>query len=145
MKSFSFWRGWLVTVGSILTLFGLALVFFNQSPLFDAVFNNHINPSFWPSGAISPDIVRFQAWIYGVLGATVAGWGAVVVFIARYPFHRRESWARDSIAVGISLWYLADTAVSLYFGVGFNAAFNTIVLILVWVPLALTWKAFRSA
>jgi hypothetical protein len=23
--------------------------------------------------------------------------------------------------------------------------FNTIVLILVWVPLALTWKAFRSA
>ena len=145
MKAFSFWDRWLLAVSLLLTLFGLALAFLNQTPLFDALFNNRINPVFWPSTEVTQEIATFQQWAYGVLGATVAGWGIVVAFVARYPFLKRERWAWNALAVGITLWFIIDTSLSLYFKAVFNAAFNTLVFFLVWIPLLFTRKEFRSA
>lgn len=145
MKAFSFWNWWLLAVSSLLTLFGLALAFFNQAPIFDSLFNNQINAVFWPPTEVTPEIATFQQWAYGVLGATVAGWGIVVAFVARYPFLKRERWAWNALAMGTTLWFITDTSISLYFRVGFNAAINTLVFILVWVPLLFTRKDFGSA
>ncbi len=142
MKDFSFWTNWLVAAAALLIAFGLALAFFNQGRLFDALFNDRINPTFWRPGELDPGGVRYQRWVYGVLGATVAGWGTVAAFVAHYPFRRREGWARNAIALSTAVWYAADTAISLWFGVGVNATLNTAVLVLVWVPLVLTWKQF---
>jgi hypothetical protein len=30
--------------------------------------------------------LKFQGWIYGVLGAAIAGWGTLIAFWALYPF-----------------------------------------------------------
>jgi hypothetical protein len=139
---FSFWQKWLVAVGVLLAVFGLALAFCNQSRFFDLLFNNQVNPSFWTAAQVTPQIVRFQQWVYGVLGATVAGWGIVVVFVAHYPFRRQERWAWVSLALGITVWFLTDTALSLYFQVGFNVAFNIVVFLSVILPLLATRKAF---
>jgi hypothetical protein len=41
------------------------------------------------------------------------------------------------------LWYVLDTGFSLFYGVNFNALFNTALLILFAIPLAFTHKAFK--
>jgi hypothetical protein len=43
----------------------------------------------------------------------------------------------------VGLWFLVDTAVSLAFGMWFNAAFNVVLLALVAVPLAAIRKQFH--
>ncbi len=102
MKNFSFWQKWLLIVSIYLVVFGLVLAFFSQTQLMDFVFNNQINPVFWHDEGIPKDTVPFQAWIYGVLGATVSGWGVLMVFLVHYPFKAREKWAWNCIAAAIT-------------------------------------------
>lgn len=144
MTSAEFWNRWLLFAGWLLVVFGLLLAFLNQTQLFDVAFNRQIDPVFWPAGVAAESINSFQSWIYGVLGATVSGWGVFVVFLARYPFTKRERWARNCIAAGITLWYIADTSISLYFGVTFNAVVNTVLAGLVYTPLLATRQEFKG-
>lgn len=144
MTSAEFWNRWLLFAGWLLVVFGLLLAFLNQTQLFDVAFNRQIDPVFWPAGVAAESIDSFQSWIYGVLGATVSGWGVFVVFLARYPFTKRERWARNCIAAGITLWYIADTSISLYFGVTFNALVNTVLAGLVYTPLLATRQEFKG-
>jgi hypothetical protein len=143
MASAKLWDRWLLLVGWLLVVFGLLLGFLNQTQLFDLAFNRQINSVFWPNGTPVASIEQFQAWIYGVLGFTVSGWGVFVIFLAGNPFSKRERWARNCVFVGITLWYITDTAISLYFGVIFNAVFNTVLAVLFYVPLVATWKDFN--
>ena len=144
MTSAEFWNRWLLFAGWLLVVFGLLLAFLNQTQLFDVAFNRQIDPVFWPAGVAAESIDSFQSWIYGVLGATVSGWGVFIVFLARYPFTKRERWARNCIAAGITLWYIADTSISLYFGVTFNAVVNTVLAGLVYTPLLETRQEFKG-
>jgi len=143
-ESTNLWDRWLLFVGWLLVVFGLLLGFLNQTEPFDSAFNRQINPVFWTDGAPPPGVEAFQGWIYGVLGCTVSGWGVFVVFLARHPFRKRERWARNCIAAGIALWYITDTSISLYFGVVFNAVFNTALAALVYVPLVVTRGEFGN-
>jgi hypothetical protein len=142
-KTFEFWRRWLLIVSLVIVAFGLVLAAFNQTAIFDIVFNDRVNPAFWQSAKVGPSVVGFQQWIYGVLGATVAGWGIVMAFIAHGPFVRKEKWAWQALAAGLALWYLTDTAVSAYFEVWINVAFNTALLAALGLPLIATKRAFH--
>lgn len=144
MKSFWFWHKWLFATGLLVTIFGLGLTFFNQGAFFDFLLNRQINPVFFPDGQVSPEIVRFQQWIYAVLGATISGWGISIIFLTYYPFRSQDRWAWNAIALGVTVWYILDTTLSLYFRVVFNAAFNSILFIALWLPLVLTRKHFIS-
>ncbi len=142
MRSFSFWSMWLLIVSIYIAVFGLVLAFFNQSQLMDFIFNRQINPVFWPGAGIPEKAALFQAWIYGVLGATVLGWGILMAFLVYYPFKAREKWAWNSLAVSITVWFIADTTISSFYSATFNVVFNTILLLLVVVPLLFTRKYF---
>ena len=141
MSKFSFWQRWLLVVGLVIAAFGLVMAFLNGTAVFE-LFNRQIDPVFWGAGDMPEAAARFRQWAYGAWGATVAGWGIFVVFIAHYPFRHRERWTWNCLIAGLLVWYLADTAISLYFKVYFNAAFNTLLLILVTLPLACTRKRF---
>ena len=143
MENFNFWQRWLLVVSWIIVLFGLAMALLNTTPIFDLM-NDRINPVFWRGGPVPYTSALFVRWIYGVLGATVAGWGVFMVFIARFPFYRQERWARDAILVGVLLWYVVDTSISLYFKVAFNAALNTTLFIMAMVPVVMTRQAFKD-
>lgn len=80
---------------------------------------------------------RFQAWIYNVLGATIAGWGVLVRYIARYPLRCGERWAWRCLAVAFGLWFIIDTGLSACFGVNFNVIFNCLLAAAIFLPL---WK-----
>jgi hypothetical protein len=141
MKEFSFWQIWLFAVGALLTVFGIVMAFFSGTAVFE-LFNSQVDPVFWRTEDIADNARRFQQWIYGVLGATVAGWGVFVTFVAHYPFRKKEKWSWDCLVVGLLLWYLTDTAISLNFKVYFNAVFNTVLLVLVMLPVIFTRRYF---
>ena len=142
MPPFTFWQRWLFVVSLALVATGLFIALFNRADLFDLFFNRQIDPVFWGAAPLDPSTAAFQGWIYGVLGATVAGWGVCLAFIAHYPFAARQPWAWSAVAWGLGLWYLVDTAISVANGVYFNVAFNTLILFAAALSLAFTRKAF---
>lgn len=143
MTKFSFWQRWLVIVGILISVFGTLMAFLSGTPLF-ALFNRQIDPAFWNAKAAEDSAKEFQQWIYGVWGATIAGWGIFVVFIAHYPFRNREQWAWNCLVVGMLVWFVLDTSVSIFHKVYFNAAFNTVLLILVMLPIVVTRTFFTK-
>jgi hypothetical protein len=142
MKTFMFWQKWLLIVGVCLVGFGLYLTFFSHSNLMNIIFNRQIDPNFWEVTELPKDALKFQSWIYGVLGAVIAGWGTLIAFWAHYPFKSRERWSWNGLALGTVIWYCADTAISAIYGVIFNVIFNTALLFLLATPLVFTKKYF---
>ena len=142
MDSFSFWQKWLFGFGIYLIVFGLLLSFFSHSNLMNYIFNNQIDPAFWGLEELPENAERFQAWIYGVLGAVISGWGIFISFIAYYPFKAKEKWAWNCIGAGFIVWFLIDTAISLNYNVGFNVIINITFLLFILLPLLFTRKHF---
>ncbi|MBI4511844.1 MAG: hypothetical protein HY698_19580 [Deltaproteobacteria bacterium] len=138
------WDRWLLVVGWLVVLFGLLLAVFNRSAPMEALVHRNVDPAFWVDGP-STQAIDFRSWVYGVLGATMAGWGVLIVALAKNAFARRERWARDALATGAGLWFVVDTWLSLASGVVFNAAFNILILVALAPPLGATWRSFRSA
>jgi hypothetical protein len=141
MVNFSFWQKWLVVVGVIIKAFGVLMAFSSGTSLFD-LFNHQIDPVFRSGNVIDDATRKFQQWVYGAWGATIAGWGIVLTYIARYPFSKKERWAWDSLIFAVLIWFVLDTSLSLFYKVYFNAALNTVLLILGILPLAFTRKWF---
>ncbi len=141
MISFSFWQRWLLAIGIIITLFGVAMAILSGTPLFD-LFNRQVNPAFWSTNPVGDAAIQFQQWLYGVWGATIAGWGIFVTYLARYPFNKKESWARNCITFGLTAWFILDTLLSFFHKVYFNVAFNAALYILAILPVVFTRKDF---
>jgi hypothetical protein len=140
-RQFAFWQRWLMGVGVIIVAFGLFMAFFNQTPVFN-LFNRQVNPVFWGTGMAPVEAGRFQNWAYGVLGATMAGWGVFFLFLAGQAFRRRERWAWNAILAGVLLWFVVDEYISVASGVYFNAAFNLVIVVLIGLPLIFTRRLF---
>lgn len=142
-KRFEFWRRWLITVAWGMAVFGLLFAFFNQTAPFDWLFNHRVNRLFFAEGIPQADARAFQRWVYGVLGAVLAGWAASMALVAHFGLRPKTRWAWLSFAAGVGLWFVLDSAVSLWFGMQVNALFNLILLALVAVPLWAIRKQFR--
>ncbi len=143
--TFNFWRWWLVGVGAILVLFSSALAIFNQSPVFDLLFNDQIDPVFWQPDTMDPPDEKFQSWAYGVLGATLAGWGVMFTFVSLYAFNDKSRWVWICILLALCVWYITDTLISYSLGTMFNVKFNTVLFFLVLIPLGFTYTPlFRN-
>lgn len=139
--SFSFWQRWLLVVGLVILIFGIMMAFLSGTQWFE-LFNRQIDPDFWGANIVEEGTKEFQKWIYGVWGATIAGWGVFLVFIASYPFGKKEKWAWKCLVVGLLIWFVLDTVISFNYKVYFNVVFNTALLILAGLPLVFTRKYF---
>jgi hypothetical protein len=140
-QRFLFWQRWLLILGVIIVVFGAALAFLYPTPLFD-IFRTQIDPVFWAAGELTGGTLPFQQWIYGVLGATMAGWGMCIAFIASVPFRRKEKWAWNCLALAVSLWFVIDTFLSWRFGALFNVVLNVLIFLAAMAPLLFTRKHF---
>jgi hypothetical protein len=143
MTNFSFWQRWLFVVGLIVAVFGIVMALSSGTVLFE-LFNHQIDPAFWGTATIGNEARQFQTWIYGVWGSTIAGWGVFLAFIAQYPFRKKERWAWNCLVMGLLVWFVLDTSLSLYHKVYFNAAFNTALLVLAGLPVVFTRKSFAK-
>lgn len=143
MERFRLWVAWLKIVGFGLVIFSIIMTFLNSTPLF-GMFNKGIDPVFWGGTLSDTRAISFRTWVYGAWGATIAGWGISLLFIVYNAFTRQERWAWFAISVGLAVWYLLDTGMSAYFGVGFNVIFNSLIMGLVVIPLVGSYSAFKK-
>lgn len=142
MNRFLFWQRWLLIVGFGISAFGISMSFFNGTEFF-GIFNDNINPVFWGTKDVANNVMEFQKWIYGAWGATVAGWGIFVIFIAHYPFQKKEKWAWNCLISGLLVWFFIDTGFSAYFKVYINVMLNIVFLVLTILPIVFTREYFK--
>ena len=116
--------------------FGIALVFFDNR--FPGPLHAAINESIWRRPDLPADVVLYHRFVHAVLGATIASWALALVFVVRHALAAREPWAWWCVLCSTLIWFVPDTAASLYFGVWPNAVFNVVCLGSFAVPLALT-------
>jgi hypothetical protein len=124
----------LLGLSLVIVLFGLFIALLNGTSFFKP-FGDQFDQAFWPSGGITDQERNFQQWTYGLLGATMVGWGIFMLFIVKNAFPKREKWAWNGVLFGVLAWYLIDTSISGYHGVGANMLLNTVILVLVLIPL----------
>ena len=93
----------------------------------------------------SLEAVAYLTLLHGVLGAVMFGWGALMLMVLHGPFRRgaQEGW--NMLAISVILWFVPDTAFSVWTGFWQNALLNTSFAILFLIPLAATYPGFRRA
>jgi len=112
MGDFEFWQRWLVSISLLIVVFGVMMAVLGGTAAFDIV-DNQVNTVYWDVEHLDSDTEEFQQWVYGVMGATMAGWGVMMSLVARVPFQRKERWAWNAIAYSVALWFVIDSYVSL--------------------------------
>ena len=142
MKVPSFWIRWLYVVVLGVMLFGASMF------IAPTAIRQFLSALIYSSpdqieAAYSADANDYIMLVHGVLGTTLFGWGVAMFLILRGPFSQGRSGGWSLIAWPILLWYLSDTAYSLYTGFWQNAVLNTVLAVLFAVPLVATRKCFR--
>lgn len=139
------WWQWLLVVCMIGVVFGLVLVI--VPGVFHSTLGRLTYNSFFEHDAyatLSAPELAYQDWLFGLLGAVMAGWLITIGWLVIGPFRRGEGWAWSAITVSMAAWFVLDTGTSLAHGVIFNALFNLGFLIGFGIPLAVTYRYFHN-
>ena len=73
------------------------------------------------------------------------GWAILLTWVVTVPFGRREPWAWRCIAVSVAAWAVGDSIVSYRAGIHLEVWWNAIVVALVALPLAMTYRKLARA
>ncbi|HKK10268.1 MAG TPA: hypothetical protein VJ939_05495 [Bacteroidales bacterium] len=142
MKNFAFWKNSLITVNLVTIGIGLLIAFAGNSFLFE-IHNDGTYQTFFDGNAPSEKMMAFKDWLFGIIGATIVGFHTLIVYIAKYPFTRKEKWARNAIAMAMTTWFILDSALSISFGAFYNVyLINIPSYVLIMLPVIMTWKSF---
>lgn len=141
-KNFSFWCTWLVGVNALVMLFGLSMTllpgpiqqFFGLALYGDTL-------KLFTFGAPALDYLTL---LHGVLGAAMFGWGIALMSILLGLFRQGNMAGWWGLTLSILAWFISDTGFSLWTGFWQNALLNLGFLCLYALPLAATYRAFRT-
>ena len=137
--SFRFWQGWLQAVSAASALFGLLFLIAPGSSLL-AGYNQQVTEAF--HGASPPGAaLDQQRWALAVIGSARLGWSILLLWVTSVPFGRREPWAWRCVALSVGTWAVADSLVSYRAGITLEVVWNAVVVAMVALPLAMTYRA----
>ena len=140
MNLFKFCYYWLLVVNWLITFFGLGLIIITHSTLI-----NVINKPVLEAFKLSSNVFEAQKiinWLYCVLGATMAGWGAFIWFVLKNAFAKKETWAWFAVLISMGIWFVPDTLISAICNVYFNVVVNSLILIFIVMPLSFVYHDF---
>jgi hypothetical protein len=136
---FRFWQRWLQASFVTSALLGFLFLVAPGSGVL-AGYNRQVVEAF--HGAPVPAAaLEQQRWAIAVLGSAMLGWSILLFWVATVPFGRREPWAWRSIALSVAAWAIGDSIVSHQAGISLEVLWNAIVVALVALPLAMTYRA----
>ena len=133
----AFWLGWLQVMLVMLMAYGLLMVVAGSvaESLFSAL-------GFGPPESIrSSDVSVYLRLPFAVLGAVLAGWATLMLFVVRGPLAAGAAWALRAMALSLGLWFVLDTGMSLVLGYPTHALFNLLFAAALGLPL---WQLRRS-
>jgi hypothetical protein len=142
--TFTFWQKWLYYTSLAFAIAGISFGVFGNS-FFFVPYNKMLADVFWHSSSFPIEADRFRSFIYAPLGGTIACCYILLAFIARYPFKNKETWARNAIIIGFSLWVIIDSTACMYFGVYPQIyLINAFSITIKALPIICTWKYFQK-
>lgn len=145
MKStkFRFWQKWL-TYANIMTIgVGLLCAFAGNSIFFDA-HNTQTKEVLFAGEDFSPEVLTMKNWLFGIIGGTIVGFHTLMVFISENAFKKKERWSYYAMWLGMISWFFIDSGLSYYYGAVHNVLLiNLPAMVLIGLPLVMTWKAFK--
>lgn len=84
--------------------------------------------------------VAYVSLTHSVLGSVIAGWATALLLVLIDPFRQEQRKAWWIIAASVAVWFVPDTAMSMWLGFWTNAALNLGLALLFAVPLAAIWR-----
>ena len=136
------WRVWLLLVAADFALLGalmLAAPSLTQ-PLFNTLFFGQASPP----ATFSPEALAYIRFSHGILGAVLIGWMVLVAYVIAVPFRRGEAWAWNALAGSFGLWFLIDSAFSIWAGFAANVALNALITVAAFIPLAMSYRRCKG-
>lgn len=94
-----------------------------------------------PEAMRSSDLSDYLRLPFAVLGAVLAGWATLMLFVVRGPLASGAAWALRAMAVSLGLWFALDTGMSLVLGYPTHALFNLLFAAALGLPL---WQLSRN-
>ena len=141
---FLFWQRWLFCTSLLFACFGFVFAIYGNNLLF-LPYNKLLSTVFWHRSEFPLEVEPFRAFIYGPLGATIAGFYILLAFIAWYPFREKQKWSRNAIITAFSFWVIIDSSVCLHFGVYPQIyIINAFSIIVKALPIIFTWNEFNT-
>ena len=128
------WQSWLTIWAVLVTLFGLVLAggaFAATDGMTTALFSLFGNP-------LPADIDHHHRFAIGLMGAVTMGWGLTYLcaFKALFLLEPAQAAPIWRWLLGASLvWYVIDSGISVATGFWLNAVSNTVLIILLLIPL----------
>lgn len=134
MTADKFWLGWLKITMWMVVIAGIFLALFSEY-FFTEFVNGKLNKVFFSGIPPVHQVELLKKWMLGLAGAVMIGWGLSMQFVVSIPFKQGEQWAWRAIFYPVLAWYIIDSSISAYFGVGFNVLINSILFLQIVAPL----------
>jgi len=134
------WRYWLMTATIALMGFGMVTIAFPV--LTKQAFSFLIFGNASVTDRFGTEASRYLSFVYGVLGATIVGWGLTILLVIKGPFSEGKRIGWLIIAVPLLVWFVLDSGYSLFSGYASNIVLNAGLLVLFAVPLVATFGYF---
>ncbi len=142
MSPRALWIRWMLVVASLMAAMGVAMAVLGGTSAL-GVLNDRIDPAFWGDASVTGPATDYRAWIFAVLGGTMAGWSAGMIVMIRRGIAGGVRWAWNAVALGLAVWFPLDTGYSLGHHVWINAVGNTVILLAMAIPLAMTRRSTK--
>ena len=143
-KNFNFWQRWLTYVNVLIIGIGLLVAFAGNSFVFD-LHNHYTKEVFNGGNELNSNIMALKNWLFGIIGGTIAGFHLLMVMISENAFKKKEVWAYKAMWLGLLLWFVIDSGISIYYKAIHNVLLiNIIALIVIGLPLIMTRREFKN-
>lgn len=141
-STFNFWRKWLTFSNVVAACVGIVVAFAGNSIFFEM--HNQYSAEVFFNGPMSPEIIRFKNWLFGIIGGTIVGFHVLMIFISENAFLSKEKWAYWALWSGLISWFVIDSGISVYYGAIHNLVMiNLVALIMIGIPLVFTRSEFK--
>lgn len=141
-SQFLFWWRWLVVATFGILLFGIGMV--AAPELTRRFFGLLLFSSAERLASFGAAAAAYVAFVHGVLGAVMFGWGVALLSVLLGPFRHRSKQAWSTLVTSLSAWFVPDTALSLWSSFWQNAMLNLVLAVIFAIPLAATHRAFNE-
>lgn len=129
-----FWDRWMLTVIALVTGYALLLVLRGGWP---GMAFERLGFGMAAAGITGGPAREYVLFVYGVLGAVIAGWMVLLAAVVIGPLRRREAWAWWAVAGSLGGWFVLDTGFSLAVGSPAHALFNVGFVVAMGLPVAM--------
>lgn len=141
-NSFIFWQKCLTWINVFALLAGVLIAFAGNSALLE-MHNDQTKNVFLNGNDFTDQELKLKNWLFGIIGATIAGFHILMIFISENAFKKKEKWAYHALWAGLISWFIIDSSISVYYNAFHNLwLINIPVLVLISIPLLITRNVF---